>query len=125
PHDLRHGEGGRPRHGNRRHRPAGEVRRPLRRLAARELTAVALLPVDDALELLLASASRLGPETVPIGEAAWRVLAGELSALRTQPPFPVSAMDGYAVRAADIATLPAFLEIIGEAPAGRPFGGSI
>ena len=44
-----------------------------------------------------------------------------LKALRTQPPADVSAMDGYAVRAADVANAPARLKIIGEVAAGRPF----
>ncbi len=86
---------------------------------------MALVPVDEALDRLLAGASRLPPETVPIADAAWRVLAAELKAKRTQPPFAASAMDGYAVRAADIAALPAVLNVIGEAPAGRPFGGRV
>lgn len=86
---------------------------------------MALLPVDDALERLLSGAARLGSETVPIERAAWRVLAAELHGRRTQPPFAASAMDGYAVRAADIATLPAFLEVIGDVPAGKVFSGSV
>jgi len=86
---------------------------------------VALLPVDEALERLLATATRLGPESVPIEAAAWRVLAADLRAKRTQPPFDASAMDGYAVRAADIAALPAFLKVMGEAPAGKPFAGEL
>ena len=86
---------------------------------------MALLPVDEALERLLATATRLGPESVPIEAAAWRVLAADLRAKRTQPPFDASAMDGYAVRAADIAALPAFLKVMGEAPAGKPFAGEL
>jgi len=86
---------------------------------------VALLPVDDALERLLAGAARLGSETVPLEKAAWRVLASDLYARRTQPPFAASAMDGYAVRAADIATLPAFLDVIGAVPAGKVFSGTV
>jgi molybdopterin molybdotransferase len=89
------------------------------------LTQVALLPVDEALERLLAGVSRLPAETVPIAEAAWRVLAEDLFAKRTQPPFTASAMDGYAVRAADIAALPAVLEMIGEIPAGSVFDGTV
>jgi molybdopterin molybdotransferase len=86
---------------------------------------MALLPVDAALEKLLAGAERLPVETVPVTEAAWRVLAAPVAAKRTQPPFPASAMDGYAVRGEDIATLPAFLDVIGAAPAGKPFGGTV
>lgn len=86
---------------------------------------MALLPVDDAIERLLADAARIGSERVPLAEAAWRVLAADLHARRTQPPFAASAMDGYAVRAGDIAALPAFLEVIGEVPAGKVFPGSV
>jgi molybdopterin molybdotransferase len=84
-----------------------------------------LLPVDAALERLLAGAGPLGKENVPIAEAAGRVLAEPLVALRTQPPFDASAMDGYAVRAEDVAALPAQLTIIGAAPAGRRYSGAV
>lgn len=86
---------------------------------------MALLPVDDALERLLSGAARLDSEAVPVDQAAWRVLASELHARRMQPPFAASAMDGYAVRAADIAALPAFLDVIGEVPAGKVFSGTV
>lgn len=86
---------------------------------------MALLPVAEALRKLLGSASTLAAEPVSIGEAADRVLAGPVDALRTQPPFPASAMDGYAVRSADLAEVPAELEVIGEAPAGHGFAGSV
>ncbi|MEQ9177479.1 MAG: molybdopterin molybdotransferase MoeA [Nitratireductor sp.] len=82
-----------------------------------------LMPVDDALARLLAGAGRLEAETLPIADCAGRVLAGPLAALRTQPPFDASAMDGYAVRAADVASPPARLRVIGQAPAGEPFAG--
>lgn len=84
-----------------------------------------LLPVADALERLLEGAEAGPAETIPLHDAAGRVLAAPLKALRTQPPFPASAMDGYAVRAADIATTPAHLRIVGEAPAGRLFQGKV
>ena len=63
---------------------------------------MALLPVADALERVLAQAKPLPSETVPLADAHGRVLAADLRALRTQPPADVSAMDGYAVRAEDI-----------------------
>src|SRR5690606_26684203 len=47
------------------------------------------------------------------------------TALRTQPPFDASAMDGYAVRARDVAQVPVRLELVGAAPAGRRFAGSV
>jgi molybdopterin molybdotransferase len=86
---------------------------------------MALLPVAQALSRLLDGAAPGPAEKVEIGEAAGRVLAWPLLALRTQPPFDSSAMDGYAVRSADVARVPASLEVIGSAPAGRPFDGRI
>jgi molybdopterin molybdotransferase len=79
------------------------------------------LTVDEALALLLAGARPLGSERVPISAAHGRILAEPLTARLTQPPFDASAMDGYAVRAADVATLPARLQLIGESAAGHPF----
>lgn len=86
---------------------------------------MALTPVADALALLLSDAAPASSETLPLHEAAGRVLAAPLHALRTQPPFDASAMDGYAVRAKDVATVPARLRVIGEAPAGRQFSGTL
>jgi molybdopterin molybdotransferase len=82
---------------------------------------VALLPVADALALVLADAAALPAEQAPLVEAHGRVLAADLVALRTQPPADISAMDGYAVRAADVAVAPTHLTVIGEIAAGRPF----
>jgi molybdopterin molybdotransferase len=86
---------------------------------------MALIPVAEALERLLDGAEPLASETVPLFEAMDRVLAEPVVALRTQPPFDASAMDGYAVRFADIAALPARLSVAGTAPAGRAFAGSV
>jgi len=82
---------------------------------------VALISVAEALDHVLARAAPLPPETVPLDAALHRMLAAELNALRTQPPADVSAMDGYAVRTADVAKVPARLRVIGEVAAGRPF----
>jgi molybdopterin molybdotransferase len=82
---------------------------------------VALLSVADALALVLADAVPLPAEAAALVDACGRVLAGDLVALRTQPPADVSAMDGYAVRAADVAAAPVHLTVIGEVAAGRPF----
>jgi molybdopterin molybdotransferase len=82
---------------------------------------VALLSVADALKRVLAHAAPLPAEEAPLAEAAGRVLALPLKARRTQPPADVSAMDGYAVRAADVENVPARLKVIGEVAAGRPF----
>ncbi len=82
---------------------------------------MALISVAHALEHVLAHAEPLPAEEVPLAEADGRVLAANLKALRTQPPADVSAMDGYAVRAADVASAPVRLKVIGEVAAGRPF----
>jgi molybdopterin molybdotransferase len=84
-----------------------------------------LIAVLEARERLLAGAIPLGIETVALNEAQGRVLAEDLKALRTQPPQAVSAMDGYAVRAADIGDVPADLTLIGEVAAGHPLDGRI
>ncbi|MER8402361.1 gephyrin-like molybdotransferase Glp [Mesorhizobium sp. M0306] len=86
---------------------------------------MALVPVAEALERLLDGAAALPGERVALLDAADRVLAEPVVALRTQPPFNASAMDGYAVRAADIASVPARLSVVGVAPAGRGFTGSV
>jgi molybdopterin molybdotransferase len=79
------------------------------------------MPVADALSAILAGAEPLPSELVALDAAYHRTLAGDLAARRTQPPQPMSAMDGYAVRAADAADLSARLKVIGEVAAGRPF----
>jgi molybdopterin molybdotransferase len=86
---------------------------------------MALTPIADALAAVLDGAAALPAESVPLATAAGRVLAADLAASRDQPPNDVSAMDGYAVRAADIAAAPARLRLVGEVPAGRPFDGAI
>ncbi|MER9704779.1 molybdopterin molybdotransferase MoeA [Mesorhizobium sp. M0204] len=86
---------------------------------------MALVPVAEALERLLDGAAVLPGERVALLDAADRVLAEPVVALRTQPPFNASAMDGYAVRAADIASVPAKLSVVGMAPAGRGFAGTV
>lgn len=84
-----------------------------------------LLSVEEALARILAGAGPLGTERVAIETAHDRILAEPLAARLTQPPFDASAMDGYAVRAADVAKLPATLKVIGESAAGHPFGGRV
>jgi molybdopterin molybdotransferase len=86
---------------------------------------VALLSVADALARVLDGVAPLPAEDVALADAHRRVLAADLTALRTQPPADVSAMDGYAVRSADVAPAPARLRVIGEVAAGRPFDGTI
>lgn len=82
-----------------------------------------LLPVDEALSRIVGAAVRTDAETVPLSEAGARVLAEDLYAKRQQPPFAASAMDGYAVRAADIANVPVNLKLIGQSAAGHAFQG--
>ena len=82
---------------------------------------MALISVAQALDHVLAHAVPLDAEHAPLAEAAGRVLAEALKSRRTQPPADVSAMDGYAVRAADVAGAPVRLKVIGEVPAGKPF----
>ena len=83
-----------------------------------------LLPVEEARARILASLSPTAAETLALPEAAGRVLARPVLARLTQPPAAVSAMDGYALRAAD-GVLGARLAVIGAAPAGHPFVGSV
>lgn len=87
------------------------------------MTGDGLTSVDEALARILAVES-LETEDVALGDAGGRTLASSLAALRTQPPFDCSAMDGYALRAAD-AVAGASLHLVGEAAAGHLFGGAI
>ncbi|MDQ0513268.1 molybdopterin molybdotransferase MoeA [Ancylobacter amanitiformis] len=91
---------------------------------------MALMPVEEALARLLATAQPRGDapwptERVSLWQAAGRVLAAPVIARRTTPGADVSAMDGYALRAADAAEVPAALRLIGESAAGRPFPGRV
>jgi molybdopterin molybdotransferase len=84
-----------------------------------------LLPVDEAIAGIIARVTPVTSEVVGLAEADGRTLAEPLKAKRTQPPFASSSMDGYAVRAADIATVPATLRLIGASIAGKRFEGSV
>ncbi len=84
-----------------------------------------MIPVAEARQRILADLAVLPAEQVGLNEALGRVLAEDVASRRTQPPQAVSAMDGYAVRAADVASVPARLKVIGTAPAGAPFDGSV
>ncbi len=80
-----------------------------------------VLIFEDARRTVEEQASWVTPvaeETVDLLHAAGRVLAESISADRDIPPFPRSTRDGYAVRAADLTTLPAKLKVIGEIKAG-------
>jgi molybdopterin molybdotransferase len=84
-----------------------------------------MIPVAEAQARILAGLSPVGAETVGLDRADGRTLASDVTALLANPPAAVSAMDGYAVRAADTAELPAMLKRIGQAPAGHPFAGNL
>lgn len=86
---------------------------------------MALMPVAEALARVLADARPLAAEAAPLAQAHGRVLAADVAALRTQPPADVSAMDGYAVRSADVAKAPVKLKLVGEVAAGHPFRGAV
>jgi molybdopterin molybdotransferase len=86
---------------------------------------MALLSVADALTRVLEGVEPLPREDAALTEADGRVLTDDVVALRTQPPADLSAMDGYAVRAADVASVPTTLTIVGEVAAGRPFSGEV
>jgi molybdopterin molybdotransferase len=82
-----------------------------------------VLSFEEARHAVRERASRVSPcgvETVELLDAARRVLAEDIDADRDIPPFPRSTRDGYAVHAADLATLPAKLKVIGEIKAGPP-----
>ena len=84
-----------------------------------------MISVDQAMAEVRGRVGPVGAETVPVGEALGRILAADLAARLSHPPADVSAMDGYAVRAADCASVPVRLAVIGESAAGRPYTGAI
>jgi molybdopterin molybdotransferase len=86
---------------------------------------MALLSVSEALERILDQAAPLEALKVDLLAAPGRTLAAPIHAHFDNPPFDASAMDGYAVRADDIAELPATLELIGESGAGSPYSGRV
>jgi molybdopterin molybdotransferase len=83
------------------------------------------LTIEDARAIMLAQVHPLGAETVAIEDAHGRVLAEPVEAVRDQPPFDASAMDGWAVRLADAAAAPALLDIAGESSAGHGYDGAL
>jgi molybdopterin molybdotransferase len=87
--------------------------------------AKAALTVEEALGLIIAGVTPLEAESVDLLAAQGRILAAPLVARLTQPPFDASAMDGYAVRAADTARLPARLRLVGQSAAGHAFTGKV
>jgi molybdopterin molybdotransferase len=87
---------------------------------------MSLISVEDALSRILASVAKpVEVEHVPLTACAGRTLADDIVALRDQPPFPASAMDGYAVRSVDVAQVPSTLQVIGTSAAGSRFPGVV
>ena len=86
---------------------------------------MALLPVEDARDRILKNVKPLAAEPVALDRALGGVLARTVKAMRDQPPFDGSAMDGYAVIAADVAEAPARLKVIGVSAAGHGFNGKV
>lgn len=86
---------------------------------------MALLPVSDALTKILHGVKPLAAEKVNLSEACGRILATQVVAKRAQPPFPASAMDGYAVRHLDVVNAPVTLRLIGTSAAGHGFRGVV
>lgn len=83
-----------------------------------------MISVDEALSRLLDLVTLMPTEAVPLVAANGRVLAEDIVAQRTQPPFDASAMDGYAVIGAEVEPA-AMFRVIGEAAAGARFAGRV
>ena len=86
---------------------------------------MSLISIEEALGRLLKDVVPTASEQLPLLEAGERVLAQDVAATRTQPPFSASAMDGYAVRAADTTDPERALKVIGEVAAGHNFDGTL
>lgn len=84
-----------------------------------------MISVEEALTRILEPIKPVATETVALTQLDHRVLAKDVVARRTQPPQDVSAMDGYAVRSADLSKPPVTLKVIGEAPAGTAYDGEV
>jgi molybdopterin molybdotransferase len=80
-----------------------------------------MISVSEAQTRLLAILKPLGAEQAALAQCLGRVLAEEVTARRTQPPFPASAMDGYAARVADLGAVPTKLKVVGNVPAGKSY----
>jgi molybdopterin molybdotransferase len=84
-----------------------------------------VISVEEARRRLLAPLTALAAEQVSLADALGRALAEDVAARRTQPPFAASAMDGYAVRAADVQRVPVRLKVVGSVPAGQAYAGTL
>lgn len=86
---------------------------------------MSLPSVDVARARMVARVAPLPAETVAVDAASGRVLREDVRATRDQPPFAASAMDGWAVRSADVNAVSATLRIVGESAAGRGWAGTL
>ena len=86
---------------------------------------MSLKPLEDAQRAVLGSVTPLGSEEVPLQASLGRVLATDVVAAEDVPPFPNSAMDGFAVRGEDVAVDGATLEVIEDLPAGTVAVGEV
>jgi len=84
-----------------------------------------MISVNEALARITDPLAPVAAETVSLADGVGRVLAEDITARLTHPPTDVSAMDGYAVRAADVAKVPVALTVVGEAPAGGAYDGVV
>ncbi|MEO8894534.1 MAG: gephyrin-like molybdotransferase Glp, partial [Rhizomicrobium sp.] len=80
-----------------------------------------MIAVEEAVARIVAALKPLESKRIPVGKAAGRTLAADTRAKSDQPPFPISMMDGYAVRSTDTGPR----RVIGSAPAGHPFSGTV
>lgn len=80
-----------------------------------------MIPVEEALSRILAATSVQPAEQVSLRNALGRVLAADVASRRTQPPAAMSAMDGYAVKAADVGSVPVTLKVVADIPAGSSY----
>ncbi len=78
-----------------------------------------MIPVDQALRIVLDQVSSLPAEQVPLEAALGRVLAADVASDVDMPPFDRSAMDGYALRAEDSSSIPCLLQVVGQVRAGQ------
>ncbi len=84
-----------------------------------------MISVEEARKKITDAMPAMPAEKISLASALGRVLAEDLRARRTQPPKAVSAMDGYAVRSKDVATIPTTLQVVGHVPAGQSYQGVV
>lgn len=84
-----------------------------------------MISVEEALQRIAQAFTPLTGQPVRLEHAAGRVLASDAIAQVTQPPNDLSAMDGYAIRYADVPSVPTTLQVVGEAPAGGAYSGTL